>query len=543
VGNYVLMSYGGGAVMGVPGHDQRDYEFASKYGITITQVVDARDEHVGIEEEAYLAKEGTKLVNSGQFDGLDYNAALEATADHLVAHANGERKVNFRMRDWLVSRQRYWGCPIPVIYDQDGNAHPVPEEQLPVVLPENVQFQGVASPLKTDTAWQAATLPDGTPGTRETDTFDTFFESSWYYARYCCPGANQMLDERANYWLSIDQYIGGIEHAVMHLLYFRYFHKLMRDMGLVNSDEPALRYLPQGMVVSETFFRESSSGKKTYYAPNEVELSRDARGAITGASLIADGEAVTVGKIQKMSKSKNNGVDPQEMIDRYGADTVRLFTMFASPPDQSLEWKEAGVEGMHRFIKRLWRAAHAHIEACGNSPVAKIESGSLSDVEKALRAKTHATIKKVSDDIGRRYTFNTAIAAVMELVNEVGRFESDGAQAHAVVREALQNAVALLAPITPHSAHALWQALGGQGAAVDIAWPVADESALVADSLSLVVQVNGKVRGQITVAIDASDADIEAAAKAEDGVQRHIADKTIRKVIVVKGRLVNIVVG
>ncbi|MEM9603946.1 MAG: leucine--tRNA ligase [Pseudomonadota bacterium] len=543
VGNYVLMSYGGGAVMGVPGHDQRDHDFARTYGIPIVQVVDAADGSVNVEDEAFITKGDTVLVNSGAFDGLDHDAALAATADYLVEHANGERKVNYRMRDWLVSRQRYWGTPIPVVYDAAGEAYPVPAEDLPVVLPEDVHFEGVTSPLQKDEAFLGATLPDGTPGRRETDTFDTFFQSSWYYARYCCPGANGMLDERANHWLSIDQYIGGIEHAVMHLLYFRYFHKLMRDMGLVDSDEPALRYLPQGMVVSETFYREDTAGKKTYFAPNEVALSRDSRGAIVGATLLEDGDAVTVGKIQKMSKSKNNGVDPQEMIDRYGADTVRLFTMFASPPDQSLEWKEAGVEGMHRFIKRLWRAVHNHVTEGGEQPVAALDVNLCSDDDRALRAKTHSTIKKVSDDIGRRYTFNTAIAAVMELVNEIGRFKGEGAQAHAVVREALQTAVALLSPITPHTAHALWPAIGGEGAAVDIAWPEADESALVADTVSMVVQVNGKVRGQIEVPTDTDNDTIEQTAKAEEGVQRHLEGKTVRKVIVVKGRLVNIVVG
>lgn len=541
VGNYVLMSYGGGAVMGVPGHDQRDYEFAKKHGIAIVQVVDARDGHISINEEAYVAKTDTRLVNSGEFDGLGFEDAVNVTAEFLVANAGGERKVNFRMRDWLVSRQRYWGCPIPVIYDDAGKPHPVPQEQLPVVLPEDVQFQGVASPLQSDTEWQQATLPDGSAGTRETDTFDTFFESSWYYARYCCPGANSMLDERANYWLPIDQYVGGIEHAVMHLLYFRYFHKLMRDMGMVDTDEPALRYLPQGMVVSETFYREDDTGKKIYFAPNKVDLRRDERGAIVGATLLADGQAVTVGKIQKMSKSKNNGVDPQEMIDRYGADTVRLFTMFASPPDQSLEWKEAGVEGMHRFIKRLWRTVHAHVCASDDAELPALEPGALTDVDKLLRTRTHATIKKVSDDMGRRYTFNTAIAAIMALVNDIVKFQADSEQSLAVEREALRAAVCLLSPITPHTAHALWRALGGEQAAVDIAWPVADDSALLADSVPLVVQVNGKVRGKIEVPVDADNESVEMAARSDERVLRHTEGKTVVKVIVVQGRLVNIV--
>lgn len=538
VGNYVLMSYGGGAVMGVPGHDQRDYDFAKAYGIEIVQVVDDAGASVSIDEQAFTPKDNIVTVNSGQFDGLDFAAAADRVSAYLEQHANGQRKVNFRLRDWLVSRQRYWGCPIPVLYDEAGEAHPVPAEQLPVVLPEDVQFQGVNSPIKSDQNFIQASFADGSPARRETDTFDTFFESSWYYARYCSPGAEQMLDERANYWLSVDQYIGGIEHAVMHLLYFRYFHKLMRDMGLVDSDEPALNYLPQGMVVAETFYRTDADGRKQYFSPDEVELSRDERGAIDGATLLADGEPVTVGKIEKMSKSKSNGVDPQQMIDRYGADTVRLFSMFAAPPDQSLEWRDAGVEGMNRFLKRLWRGVQAHAEG-GAAPA--LDAAALDEAQKALRNKTHSTIKKVSDDLGRRYTFNTAIASVMELFNEVSRFDAGDGQGRAVVQEALEAAVTLLAPITPHVSHALWAALGHGDAAVDLPWPVADEQAMQSDTIKMVVQVNGKVRAQLQVAADADDASVEAQALADAAVQKHIGEATVRKVIVVKGRLVNIV--
>ena len=359
VGNFVLMTYGTGAVMSVPGHDIRDWEFAKKYDLPIVQVVDSSDSAqapVDISEAAFIGKENTVSVNSGQFDGLDFKACFDATAKFLVEKAGGEKKVNYRLRDWGVSRQRYWGCPIPVIYDADGNVHTVPEKDLPVLLPEDVAFSGIKSPIKEDPNFYNTTVPGSdAPGTRETDTFDTFFESSWYYARYCCPDADSMLDERAHHWLPVDQYIGGIEHAVLHLLYARFFHKLMRDVGLVKSDEPFTRLLTQGMVVAETFFREDD-GRKIWYGPADVDLELDDKGRISTATLKADGKPVSVGRIEKMSKSKNNGIDPQEMINRYGADTVRLFSMSDTPPHQSLEWKESGVEGMHRFLKRLWRA-------------------------------------------------------------------------------------------------------------------------------------------------------------------------------------------
>ena len=363
VGNFVLMSYGTGAVMSVPGHDQRDWEFAKKYDLPIVQVVASAEGETSIEEAAFVDKDNTVSVNSGQFDGLEQKACFEAIAEYLTANANGERKVNYRLRDWGVSRQRYWGCPIPVVYDQDQNVHVVPKDQLPVELPEYSEFSGVNSPIKTDPTFFETTVP-GTAdaGTRETDTFDTFFESSWYFARYCCPDADGMVDERINYWMPVDQYIGGIEHAVLHLLYSRFFHKLMHDAGLVECNEPFTRLLTQGMVVAETFYRTEDNGQKTYFTWDEVELELDDKGRIASAKLIADGEPVTVGNIEKMSKSKNNGVDPQELVDRYGADTVRLFAMFASPPDQSLEWKDTGVEGMNRFLRRLYRAVQQWVE-------------------------------------------------------------------------------------------------------------------------------------------------------------------------------------
>ncbi|MCL4148269.1 UNVERIFIED_CONTAM: hypothetical protein GTU68_062891, partial [Idotea baltica] len=513
--NFVLMTYGTGAVMSVPGHDQRDFEFAKKYDLPIKQVVQSSNESVDVESEAFIDKENTVAINSDQFDGLDFKACFEATADFLVAKAGGERKVNYRIRDWGVSRQRYWGCPIPIIYDKDGNVHTVPEEDLPVVLPEDIEFEGVQSPIKNDPNFINTTVPGtGEPGTRETDTFDTFFESSWYYARYCCPDADAMVDERANYWLPVDQYIGGVEHAVMHLLYARFFHKLMRDVGLVTSDEPFTRLLTQGMVIAETFSRKDEAGKPVYHNAKELDLSYD-----------ADGKPVDVGRIEKMSKSKNNGVDPLEMIERYGADTMRLFSMSDSPPHQSLEWKEGGVEGMHRFLKRVWRDISVVDSSFGDHD---IEQDQLNAEQKALRRKTHETIGKVTDDVERRFTFNTAIASMI-------------AAGKAVVHEAYSALVRLLSPFTPHITHELWAQLGYQTALINEAWPEVDEEALVRDSLTLVVQVNGKLRANIEVSASASKEECEAAALAEDAVQKHVDGKTVRKVIVVPGKLINIV--
>jgi len=539
VGNFVLMTYGTGAVMSVPGHDVRDWEFAQKYALPITQVVQSVKAPVDVAEAAFVDKTDTVSVNSAQFDGLDFNACFAATAEYLVEHANGERKVNYRLRDWGVSRQRYWGCPIPVVYDRDGNVHTVAAADLPVVLPEDVAFSGVKSPLKTDPEFLNTTVPGSDEaGTRETDTFDTFFESSWYYARFCCPGADAMLDERANYWLPVDQYIGGIEHAVLHLLYARFFHKLMRDIGLVDSSEPFTRLLTQGMVVAETFYREDAAGKKIWYAPAEVAVESDNKGRVATATLLADHQPVNVGRIEKMSKSRNNGVDPQEMIERYGADTVRMFSMSDTPPHHSLEWKEGGVEGMHRFLKRLWRAVHAS----GVCDVrAAVVAAELSRPQQVLRRMTHETILKVSDDIGRRNTFNTAIAAVMALFNEVNRSEDHTEQGLAVVREAFEMMVLMLSPIAPHVTDRLWREMGHDTRLIDEPWPVADERALVRDEIELAVQVNGKLRGQIVVAADADKAACESQATQDANVKRHLQGLTVRRVIVVPGRLVNIV--
>lgn len=539
VANFVLITYGTGAVMAVPGHDQRDWEFATKYGLPIKQVVQSQDSPVDVSESAFTDKHNTVTINSDKFDGLGFEAAFEATADHLVAVANGERKVNYRLRDWGVSRQRYWGCPIPVIYDEEGNVHVVPEEDLPVVLPEDVAFSGVKSPIKEDPNFINTTVP-GTdkPGRRETDTFDTFFESSWYYARFCSPDAMKMVDERADYWLPVDQYIGGVEHAVLHLLYARFFHKLMRDAGLVTSDEPFTRLLTQGMVVAESFYREDDKGKPVYYNRKELDITYDDKGRISQAVLLSDGQPVTVGRIEKMSKSKSNGVDPLEMIERYGADTMRLFSMSDSPPHQSLEWKEGGVDGMHRFLKRVWRELHTLDDSFMQ---ASLDRNALDKSQKALRRKTHETIAKVTDDIERRMTFNTAIASMMELFNDISRFEDRSEAGKAVMFEACSALVRLLSPFVPHITHELWQGMGYSTALINEAWPEVDEAALTRDELELVIQVNGKRRSSITVAADTGKADCEAMALADAAAQRHIEGLTVRKVIVVPGRLINIV--
>jgi leucyl-tRNA synthetase len=481
-------------------------------------------------------------VNSGDFDGLDFEAAFDAVAKRLEAAGNGRRKVNFRLRDWGVSRQRYWGCPIPVVYCDKCGALPVPEDQLPVVLPEDVEFSGVKSPIKADPEWRKTSCPQcGGAAERETDTFDTFMESSWYYARYTSPGATTQVDERADYWLPVDQYIGGIEHAILHLLYFRFYHKLMRDQGLVESDEPATRLLTQGMVVAETYYREGEGGRREWINPADVEVQRDGHGHVTGAVLRADGAAVGIGGIEKMSKSKNNGVDPQAMVARYGADTVRLFSMFAAPPEQSLEWSEAGVEGMARFLKRLWREVNTH---AGNPDHPVTDPSALDAGQKALRRQLHETIQKVSDDFGRRHAFNTAIAALMELLNALGKFTDQSEQGRAVRHEALEAMVLLLNPVVPHISHALWQVLGHPQAVLeDQPWPQVDPSALVRDTLTLAVQVNGKLRATIEVAASASKEDAEAMALAQPQVAHFLEGLSVRKVIVVPGKIVNIVAG
>ncbi|MDX1452952.1 MAG: leucine--tRNA ligase [Oleiphilaceae bacterium] len=538
VANFVLMDYGSGAVMSVPAHDERDHEFAKAYSLPIKQVIEPNDgDEVDVQEAAFTDK-GT-LVNSGEFTGLTSEEAFEAIVAKFESLGIGERKVNYRLRDWGVSRQRYWGAPIPMKTLEDGTEVPVPLEELPVALPEDVELDGVKSPIKSDPEW-AKTTHNGQPALRETDTFDTFMESSWYYARYCSPQCDdKMLDEdAANYWLPVDQYIGGIEHAILHLLYARFFHKLLRDVGLVKSDEPFKRLLCQGMVLADSFYREDENGGKQWIAPTEVELDTDDKGKILGARLAADGQPVERAGMSKMSKSKNNGIDPQTIIDRHGADTVRLFMMFAAPPEQSLEWSDNAVEGAHRFLKRLWKAVAAHV---AEGPAPALSTSELNDDQKALRCKTHETIAKVSDDISRRMTFNTAIAAVMELMNSISKFVDVSPQGRAVTQEALETCVLLLAPITPHICHELWQELGHSEAVLNASWPEADESAMVKAAQEIVVQVNGKVRAKLTLPVDLDKKAMEDAALADSNVQRFVEGNTIRKVIVVPGKLVNIV--
>ncbi|MGL5186210.1 MAG: leucine--tRNA ligase, partial [Plesiomonas shigelloides] len=461
--------------------------------------------------------------------------------DKLNSIGKGERRVNFRLRDWGVSRQRYWGAPIPMITLEDGTVIPTPEDMLPVVLPEDVTMDGVQSPIKADPEWAKVTV-NGQPALRETDTFDTFMESSWYYSRYTCPDYNDgMLNPAAaNYWLPVDQYIGGIEHATMHLLYFRFFHKLLRDAGLVNSDEPAKRLLCQGMVLADAFYYTGSNGERIWVSPTDAIITeRDDKGRILKAQ-DQDGHELVYAGMSKMSKSKNNGIDPQEMVEKYGADTVRLFMMFASPAEMTLEWQESGVEGANRFLKRLWRLAFEHL---AQGPVSALDVAALNADQKALRRDLHKTIAKVSDDIGRRQTFNTAIAAVMELMNKLTRMPQETEQDRALLQEALMAVVRMLYPITPHICFALWQELGGEGD-IDVApWPVADEAAMVEDSKLVVVQVNGKLRGKVTVAADATEEQVKEVAFADANIAKHMEGVSIRKVIYVPGKLLNVVVG
>ncbi|WP_438865010.1 leucine--tRNA ligase [Neptunicella sp.] len=538
VANFVLMNYGSGAVMAVPGHDQRDWEFATKYGLEIKQVIAPTDGgECDLTQAAYTEK--GQLINSDEFDGLEFDAAFNAICAKLMAEGKGKKSVNYRLRDWGVSRQRYWGSPIPMLNLDNGESVPVPAEQLPVELPEDVVMDGVISPIKADPEWAKTTF-NGQPALRETDTFDTFMESSWYYARYCSAQNDQaMLDPaQANYWLPVDQYVGGIEHAILHLLYSRFFHKLLRDEGLVSSNEPFKRLLCQGMVLADSYYRTDESGKTTWYSPADVAVEKDDKGRVTKAILTTDGLEVTHGGMTKMSKSKNNGIDPQKVIDQYGADTIRLFTMFAAPPEQTLEWIDSGVEGANRFIKRFWKLVQGHIALGETQP---LDVNALSADQKAVRREVHKTIAKVSDDIGRRQTFNTAIAAVMELLNHLQKAPQENEQDKALMREAVTALVQLLTPVTPHVCHVLWQDLGHNTDVELSGWPEADPAALVEDEKLVVVQVNGKLRAKITVAADASAEAVQQQALAEENVQQFTDGKTIRKVIYVPGKLVNIV--
>jgi leucyl-tRNA synthetase len=541
VANYVLMNYGEGAVMAVPAHDERDFEFASKYGLPIKPVVrtSAGDETPAPWQDAY--GEHGQLINSGIYDGLDFEGAFDAIEVALQKKGLGQARTQFRLRDWGISRQRYWGCPIPIIHCDSCGDVPVPEDQLPVVLPEDVVPDGAGSPLAKMPEFYECSCPKcGAPAKRETDTMDTFVESSWYFARYASPNYDQgMVDPAAaNHWLPVDQYIGGIEHAILHLLYARFFHKLMRDEGLVSSNEPFKNLLTQGMVVAETYYRTLENGGKDWFNPADVEVERDAKAKVIGARLKTDGQPVEIGGTEKMSKSKNNGVDPQAMIDAYGADTCRLFMMFASPPDMSLEWSDSGVEGASRFLRRVWRLAHAHVSA---GLPGTLDLAALNDEQKAVRRAIHLAIRQASTDVGQHHKFNTAIAQVMTLMNVLEKAPTASEQDRALLQEGLETVALLLAPITPHICHELWQQLGKSGAIIDAQWPKVDESALVQDSLTLVVQVNGKLRGQIEVPASASREEVETAARGNENVLRFTEGLTIRKVIVVPGKLVNIV--
>ena len=538
VANFVLMHYGTGAVMAVPAHDQRDFEFAQKYDLPIKQVIaPLADEEIDLTKQAFV--EHGKLVNSAEFDGLDFDGAFNGIADKLEKLGVGKRQVNYRLRDWGVSRQRYWGAPIPMLTLPNGETVPAPIEDLPIILPEDVVMDGVKSPIKADPNWAKTTF-NGEPALKETDTFDTFMESSWYYARYTSPSyAEGMLDkDEANYWLPVDQYIGGIEHATMHLLYFRFFHKLLRDAGFVTSDEPAQKLLCQGMVLADAFYYTSPTNERIWVSPTQVTLERDEKGRIIKATDPEGRELVHTG-MTKMSKSKNNGIDPQEMVEKYGADTVRLFMMFASPAEMTLEWQESGVEGAKRFLGRVWNLVYEYSQ---NPAKIALDVTALSADQKALRRDVHKTIAKVSDDIGRRQTFNTAIAAVMELMNKLTRAPLESEQDRAVMAEALSAVVRMLYPITPHICFELWKALGNESNIDHAEWVKADEAAMVEDEKLIVVQVNGKVRGKVTVAADADEETVKTVAFADENVKKFTDNTQIVKVIYVPGKLLNVVV-
>ena len=538
VANFVLMHYGTGAVMAVPAHDQRDFEFAQKYDLPIKQVIaPLADEEIDLTKQAFV--EHGKLVNSAEFDGLDFNGAFNGIADKLEKLGVGKRQVNYRLRDWGVSRQRYWGAPIPMLTLPNGETVPAPIEDLPIILPEDVVMDGVKSPIKADPNWAKTTF-NGEPALKETDTFDTFMESSWYYARYTSPSyVEGMLDkDEANYWLPVDQYIGGIEHATMHLLYFRFFHKLLRDAGFVTSDEPAQKLLCQGMVLADAFYYTSPTNERIWVSPTQVTLERDEKGRIIKATDPEGRELVHTG-MTKMSKSKNNGIDPQEMVEKYGADTVRLFMMFASPAEMTLEWQESGVEGAKRFLGRVWNLVYEYSQ---NPAKTALDVTALSADQKALRRDVHKTIAKVSDDIGRRQTFNTAIAAVMELMNKLTRAPLESEQDRAVMAEALSAVVRMLYPITPHICFELWKALGNESNIDHAEWVKADEAAMVEDEKLIVVQVNGKVRGKVTVAADADEETVKTVAFADENVKKFTDNTQIVKVIYVPGKLLNVVV-
>jgi leucyl-tRNA synthetase len=544
VANYVVMAYGEGAVMGVPAHDERDFDFALSNALAVVTVVRSGSgayQEVRAPWIPAYAEYGI-TVNSAQFSGLTFQAAVDAIAAALEQKGLGRKRVQYRLRDWGISRQRYWGCPIPIIHCGACGAVPVPEEQLPVVLPEDLVPDGSGNPLARCAAFYECTCPKcGQPGRRETDTMDTFVDSSWYFMRYACPDAATMVDARVDYWLPVDQYIGGIEHAILHLLYARFWTKVMRDLRLLQFGEPFTRLLTQGMVLNHIYSYQPAGARKRYFNPADVDTRRGPEGAEVHEVVTADLGTVRVTHegLGKMSKSEGNGVDPEGLIERFGADTARLFTMYASPPEQTLEWSDEGVQGAARFIRRLWNAVYEHVAA---GPPPPLDTSALTPAQRELRRTAHQALAKATDDIGRRRNFNTAIAAIMELLNAVRRFGDASAHGRAVRHEALRIAILVLAPITPHVCHALWQALGSTTALVDERWPAADAAALAEDTHEIVVQVNGKLRGRISVAVNADEAAVRAAALADARVRKFLADKPVRRVIVVPGKLVNVVV-
>ena len=547
VANYVLMAYGEGAVMGVPAHDERDFEFAQRHGIAIRTVVKSATgayDVVGEQWQSAYSEPGV-LVGSGKFSGLDSHAAIDAIAAALEQQGLGRKRVQWRLRDWGISRQRYWGCPIPLIHcDQCGDV-PVPDEQLPVVLPENLVPDGSGNPLLRDAAFVNCKCPTcGRAARRETDTMDTFVDSSWYFLRFASADQTSApVDERVKYWLPVDQYIGGIEHAILHLLYSRFWTRAMRDMGLVELSEPFAKLLTQGMVLNHIYYRAPAHGRKQFLNPAEVEARFDADGARIGGVLLVDQQAVEYGGLGTMSKSKNNGVDPQTLVEKYGADTARLFIMFAAPPEQSLEWSDDGVQGQFRFLRRLWKAVYDHVAAgAGGGPVPALQPAALSAQARELRRSAHQTLAKVTSDIARRRTFNTAIAAVMELLNAVGHYAQSGDGARAVRQEALEIAVLALSPMVPHICHALWHELGHATAVIDEQWPQPDRDALAQALVELVVQVNGKLRGRVQLPAGAQRQIAVDAALADPHVQRFIAGKEVRRAVHVPDKLVNLVI-
>jgi leucyl-tRNA synthetase len=541
VGNYVLMSYGDGAVMGVPAHDERDFEFAKKYGLPIQQVIDIEGRDYSTQAwQPWYAAHG-RCVNSGPYDGLEFQAAVDAVAADLQRSGLGEKQTTWRLRDWGISRQRYWGCPIPLIHCPACGTVPVPDAQLPVVLPTDLVPDGSGNPLLKDQRFLDVACPKcGAAARRETDTMDTFVDSSWYFLRFACAdNDSSMLDGRVRYWLPVDQYIGGIEHAILHLLYSRFWTRFLEEIGQVAFTEPFANLFTLGMVLNEVYFRKPESGRIEYFNPLDVTVTTDPTTQQRAAVLRSDGKAVESGGIVTMSKSKNNGVDPLLLIGEFGADTARLFTMFAAPPEQTLEWSDEGVQGAYRFIKRLWKAVHEHVS---RGTAAALDKSALNETQTAMRRMAHQTLAKVTDDIGRRRTYNTAIAAVMELLNALGKFAQQGAQDRGVMQEALEIAVLSLSPIIPHVTHALWRELGHSKALIDETWLRVDTLALQSATVELVVQVNGKLRGRITVAVDAEEGAVRAAALADANVKKFVGAAAVRKVIVVPGKLVSVVV-